>query len=242
MGSEGRSKRTPAGAEADRDERVRALQEEGVEIDLPSSVLIDEDVIVESGCRIRPYTILEGRTVLRQDAVVGPFSRLVDVVVGAGAEIRDHCLLTECRVDEGAVVGPFAHVRPESHIGARARVGNFVELKKASLGDEAKASHLAYLGDTTVGAGANVGAGAITCNYDGQNKHETQIGPGAFVGSNACLVAPVTVGDGAYVAAGSTVTEDVPAGALAVGRARQVTRPDWVKRRRKGGETPETKA
>ena len=144
----------------------------------------------------------------------------------------DHCLLTECVLEAGAQVGPFAHVRPESRIGAGARVGNFVELKKTHLGEGAKASHLSYLGDAEVGPGTNIGAGTITCNYDGQSKHVTRIGPRAFVGSDVTLVAPVTVGEGAFVAAGSTITEDVPADALALGRARQVVKPGWARERR----------
>jgi bifunctional UDP-N-acetylglucosamine pyrophosphorylase/glucosamine-1-phosphate N-acetyltransferase len=133
-----------------------------------------------------------------------------------------------------ATVGPFAHVRPESRIGARAKVGNFVELKKTHLGDGSKAPHLSYIGDATVGPGANIGAGTITCNYDGTHKHPTRIEAGAFIGSNSTLVAPVTVGEGAYVGAGSAVTEDVPAGALALGRARQVMKAGWATARRAG--------
>lgn len=228
------SNKAPDAAESARRRRVEGLQESGVHIEDPASIHVGEDVVLEPGARVRPFTILEGRTVVRREAVVGPFVRLNDVEVGRGAEIRDHSLLTACQVGEGAVVGPFAHVRPDSRIGARARVGNFVELKKATLGDHAKASHLAYLGDASVGDEANIGAGTITCNYDGQNKHVTRIGAGTFIGSNSCLVAPVTVGDGAYVAAGSTVTEDVPADALALGRARQVTKPQWAKHRREG--------
>ena len=159
---------------------------------------------------------------------MGPFVRLVDVEVGTGAQILDHCLLRECVVEAGASVGPFAHLRPESRVGARAKVGNFVELKKTHLGEGSKAPHLTYLGDATVGAGVNIGAGTITCNYDGAQKHPTRIEAGAFVGSDTTLVAPVTVGEGAYVAAGSTITEDVPKDALALGRARQVTKPGWA--------------
>ena len=167
-----------------------------------------------------------------QGAEIGPFVRLVDVEVGPGVRILDHCLLIGSAVEEGATVGPFSHVRPESRIGAGARVGNFVELKKTHLGAGSKAPHLSYLGDASVGPDANVGAGTITCNYDGISKHATRIEAGSFVGSNAILVAPVTVGEGAYVAAGSTITRDVPPDALAVGRARQVTRPGWAARRR----------
>jgi bifunctional UDP-N-acetylglucosamine pyrophosphorylase/glucosamine-1-phosphate N-acetyltransferase len=181
---------------------------------------------------LRPFTILEGRTVVRAGAVVGPFVRLVDVEVGTGAQILDHCLLRESVVEAGASVGPFAHLRPQSRVGERAKVGNFVELKKTHLGEGSKAQHLSYLGDATVGPGVNIGAGTITCNYDGVRKSPTRIEAGAFVGSDTTLVAPVTVGEGAYVAAGSTITEDVPKDALALGRARQVTKPGWAAKRR----------
>jgi bifunctional UDP-N-acetylglucosamine pyrophosphorylase/glucosamine-1-phosphate N-acetyltransferase len=164
--------------------------------------------------------------------VVGPFVRLVDVEVGPGAQILDHCLLRESVVEAGASVGPFAHFRPESRVGEGAKVGNFVELKKTRLGRGSKAQHLSYLGDATIGEGVNIGAGTITCNYDGISKSPTRIEDGAFVGSDTTLIAPVTVGAGAYVAAGSTITADVPQDALALGRARQVTKPGWAARRR----------
>ena len=216
----------------ERQRRVRAIVDAGVVVDDPATTHLGGDVIVESGARLRPFTMLEGRTVVREGAVVGPFVRLVDVEVGTGAEILDHCLLRECVIEERATIGPFAHVRPQSRVGAGARVGNFVELKKADLGADSRASHLSYLGDVSVGPGSNVGAGTITCNYDGHDKHRTRIEAGAFVGSNSTLVAPLTVGEGAYVAAGSTVTEDVPGDALALGRERQVTKPGWATRRR----------
>jgi bifunctional UDP-N-acetylglucosamine pyrophosphorylase/glucosamine-1-phosphate N-acetyltransferase len=162
--------------------------------------------------------------------------RLVDVEVGPGAQVLDHCLLRQCVVGPGAAVGPFAHVRPESRIGARAKVGNFVELKKTDLGEGSKAPHLSYLGDAKVGPGVNIGAGTITCNYDGFAKYPTRIEAGAFVGSDTTLVAPVTVGEGAYVAAGSAITEDVPAGALALGRSRQHVKPGWAEERRRRRE------
>ena len=215
-----------------RQRRVQGLLDAGVVVDDPWSTHLGGEVEVEPGVRLRPFTILEGRTVIRAGAVVGPFVRLVDVEVGPEAEILDHCLLRECLVEARARVGPFTHVRPQSRIGAGARVGNFVELKKAELGTGASAAHLAYLGDVFVGPRANIGAGTITCNYDGQTKHPTRIEANAFVGSNTTLVAPVTVGDGAYVAAGSTVTEDVPGDALALARERQVTKPGWAARRR----------
>jgi bifunctional UDP-N-acetylglucosamine pyrophosphorylase/glucosamine-1-phosphate N-acetyltransferase len=219
-----------------RERRCRALMDAGVGIEDPETTFVGLEVEVEADALLRPFTLLEGRTRVAAGAVVGPFARLVDSVVGPGAQILDHCLLRECIVEEGASVGPFAHVRPESRIGVRAKVGNFVELKKTRLGDGAKAPHLSYIGDATVGPGANIGAGTITCNYDGVHKHPTVIGAGAFVGSDTTLVAPVTVGEGAYIAAGSAITEDVPAGALAVGRARQVIKAGWAEARRKKAE------
>jgi bifunctional UDP-N-acetylglucosamine pyrophosphorylase/glucosamine-1-phosphate N-acetyltransferase len=146
--------------------------------------------------------------------------------------IRQSCVLAESSIAAGAKIGPFAHLRPGSEIGEDAHVGNFVETKKARLGKGAKANHLAYLGDSDVGEGTNIGAGVITCNYDGVNKHKTTIGKGCFVGSDSTLVAPVTLEDGSYVGAGSCITRDVPAGALAIGRARQVTREGWAEARR----------
>jgi bifunctional UDP-N-acetylglucosamine pyrophosphorylase/glucosamine-1-phosphate N-acetyltransferase len=211
-----------------RQRRTEALMAAGASIEDPASTFIGLDAVVEADAVIRPFTFLEGKTVVRAGAVVGPFARLQDAEVGPGAQVLDHCLLRECVVGEGATVGPFAHIRPQSRIGARAKVGNFVELKKTDLGEGSKAPHLSYIGDATVGPGVNIGAGTITCNYDGTHKHPTHIEAGAFVGSNTTLVAPVTVGEGAYVAAGSAITEDVPARALALGRARQVVKPGWA--------------
>jgi bifunctional UDP-N-acetylglucosamine pyrophosphorylase/glucosamine-1-phosphate N-acetyltransferase len=142
--------------------------------------------------------------------------------------VRNGCILDTAEVADNAILGPYAHLRPESRIGEGAHVGNFVETKKATLGKGSKANHLNYLGDTVIGEGVNIGAGAITCNYDGANKHLTTIGDGAFIGSDSTLVAPINIGAGAYIAAGSSITEDVPEGALALGRARQVTKPDWA--------------
>jgi bifunctional UDP-N-acetylglucosamine pyrophosphorylase/glucosamine-1-phosphate N-acetyltransferase len=175
--------------------------------------------------------ILEGRTVVRGGATVGPFVRLVDVEVGPGAIVLDHCLLRDCVLEADSSVGPFTHIRPETRVAARAKVGNFVELKKTVVGEGSKAQHLSYLGDTVVGKDVNIGAGTITCNYDGAKKHKTVIGDGSFVGSDTTLVAPITLGEDSYVAAGSTLTEDVPAGGLALARSRQVVKPEWAKKR-----------
>ena len=212
--------------------RLRELMLAGVAVEDPASTSVSLHAVVEPGARIRPFTFLEGRTRVGRGAVVGPFVRLENSAVGEDARVHDHCLLRDAVVEAGATIGPFAHLRPETHVGKRAKVGNFVELKKAELGEGAKAPHLSYLGDATIGPGANVGAGTITCNYDGVAKHRTAIGAQAFIGSDSTLVAPVRVGDGAYVAAGSTITEDVPEDALALGRARQVVKPGWAKARR----------
>jgi bifunctional UDP-N-acetylglucosamine pyrophosphorylase/glucosamine-1-phosphate N-acetyltransferase len=216
--------------------RAAAWMEAGVAIEDPDTTHIGLDVALEADAVVRPFTILEGFTTVRAGATVGPYVRLVDVEVGPGAQVLDHCLLRQCVVGPGAAVGPFAHVRPESRIGARAKVGNFVELKKTDLGEGSKAPHLSYLGDAKVGPGVNIGAGTITCNYDGFAKYPTRIEAGAFVGSDTTLVAPVTVGEGAYVAAGSAITEDVPAGALALGRSRQHVKPGWAEERRRRRE------
>jgi len=214
-----------------REARVASLMAEGVVFEDPQTTHVGLDVTAEPDAVIRPFTILEGRTHVAAGAVVGPYARLVDMRIGPGAQVLDHCFLRESVVEAGAVVGPFAHLRPASHVGARAKVGNFVELKNTRLGEGSKAPHLSYLGDSTIGPKVNVGAGTITCNYDGHTKSPTHIEEGAFVGSNATLVAPVTVGAGAYVGAGSVITEDVPAGALALGRGRQVVKPGWAEER-----------
>jgi bifunctional UDP-N-acetylglucosamine pyrophosphorylase/glucosamine-1-phosphate N-acetyltransferase len=213
-------------------EALAALAASGVTIEDPATTHVGLEVRVEPGAVLRPFTMLEGRTLVRAGARVGPFVRLVDMEIGPGAEVLDHCLLREGVVEEKASVGPFAQMRPGSRVGREAKVGNFVELKKTHLGDGSKAQHLSYLGDATIGPGVNIGAGTITCNYDGVRKSPTTIGAGAFVGSDSTLVAPVEIGEGSYVAAGSTITESVPKDALALGRARQVTKPGWAAKRR----------
>jgi bifunctional UDP-N-acetylglucosamine pyrophosphorylase/glucosamine-1-phosphate N-acetyltransferase len=214
-----------------RDRILATLMQSGARIEDPATTHVGQDVIVEHDAVVRPFTILEGKTVVRTGASVGPFARVLDSEIGPGAQILDHCFLNGCMVEAGASVGPFAHLRPETRVGRAARVGNFVELKKTILGEGSKAPHLSYLGDATIGPSVNVGAGTITCNYDGKTKHPTRIEGGAFIGSNSTLVAPVTVGEGAYVGAGSVVTADVPANALALGRSRQVVKEGWARRR-----------
>jgi bifunctional UDP-N-acetylglucosamine pyrophosphorylase/glucosamine-1-phosphate N-acetyltransferase len=180
---------------------------------------------------IEPYVQLLGATKIGVECRVRSYAVVQNSVLGDGVLVRNGCVLDGAEVADGAVLGPYAHLRPESRIGEGAHVGNFVETKKMRLGKGSKANHLNYLGDAEIGAGVNIGAGAITCNYDGVAKHLTKIGDGAFVGSDATLVAPVTVGAGAYVAAGSSITEDVPAGALALGRARQVVKEGWAEKK-----------
>jgi bifunctional UDP-N-acetylglucosamine pyrophosphorylase/glucosamine-1-phosphate N-acetyltransferase len=229
-----------AAARVLRRRRNEGLMAAGASLEDPETIHIGLDAIVEADAVIRAFTILEGKTSVAAGARIGPYARLVDARVGPGAQVLDHCVLRECVVEAGASVGPFAHIRPESRIGPRAKVGNFVELKKTDLGEGSKAPHLSYIGDATVGPAVNIGAGTITCNYDGTAKHPTRIEAGAFIGSDTTLVAPVTVGAGAYVAAGSAITEDVPPGALALGRARQVVKAGWAEARRKAGAASDT--
>ncbi len=213
--------------------KAAELQAAGVTLLDAARTWIDPRARVGRDSVIWPDVAIEGRSVLGEDCVVRSGSRLVDCRLGRGVEIKDHSLLVGSRVGDGASVGPFAHLRPGADLGPQTRVGNFVEIKQARLGRGTKASHLSYLGDARIGPGCNIGAGTITCNYDGVRKHETRLGARVFIGSDTQLVAPVTLGDGAYVAAGSTVTDDVPAGALAVARGRQRNIRGWVARRRR---------
>ena len=193
----------------------------------PTRTWIDPRAKVGRDSILYPDVIIEGPSVLGEDCVVRPGCRIVDSRVGKGVEVKDHSVVLESRVGNGAAVGPFAHLRPGSVLEADSRVGNFVELKKTRLGKGSKASHLTYLGDSEIGSGVNIGAGTITCNYDGANKHRTVIEDDAFIGSDTQLVAPVTVGRGATVGAGSTVTKDAPAESLTVSRSRQTTIEGW---------------
>ncbi len=204
----------------------------GVTIFQPHTVVIDAEVEIGADTVIEPFVQLLGQTRIGPDTTVRSYSVLEDMTVGADVVIRQGCILQQSEIRAGSRIGPYAHMRPESLVEEGVHVGNFVELKKTHMGPGAKANHLAYLGDADIGVGANVGAGTIVCNYDGVDKHRTVIGEGAFIGSDSVLVAPLTVGVGAYVAAASCVTEDVPDGALAVGRARQVNKEGWAAKRR----------
>ncbi len=215
-----------------REATAKRLMAAGVTIFRPDTVTIDAGVEIGPDTILEPFTQLLGVTKVGSNCRIRSYSVLEDCVVGDDVLVRQGCVLTHSTVGDGAQLGPYAHLRPESQIGARAHVGNFVEIKKTVLGEGSKANHLAYLGDAIVGPGSNIGAGVITCNYDGVDKHPTVIGAGVFVGSDSTLVAPLTLQDGSYVAAGSCITEDVPSGALALGRARQVTKPEWANMRR----------
>ncbi|WP_348269065.1 bifunctional UDP-N-acetylglucosamine diphosphorylase/glucosamine-1-phosphate N-acetyltransferase GlmU [Edaphobacter paludis] len=209
-------------------ETAKRLMAQGVTIFRPETCVIDAAVTVGPDTIIEPYVQLLGATTIGTECRVRSYSVIQQSTLGNGVTVRNGCILDSAEVSDGAILGPYAHLRPESRIGENAHVGNFVETKKVTLGKGSKANHLNYLGDAIIGAGVNVGAGAITCNYDGVHKHQTIIGDGAFVGSDSTLVAPVTIGAGAYIAAGSCITEDVPEGALALGRSRQTTKPGWA--------------
>jgi bifunctional UDP-N-acetylglucosamine pyrophosphorylase / glucosamine-1-phosphate N-acetyltransferase len=213
--------------------RLAAFLAAGVTMLDPSTTFIDEGVEIGPGTIIHPGVTLEGRTRIGAGCRIRSWVRITDSTIGCRVHINDSCVIVESVVDDDGRIGPFAHLRPASHMMAGCHVGNFVELKKTTLGEGSKANHLAYLGDATIGAGVNVGAGAITCNYDGVRKHPTTIEDGAFIGSDSQLIAPVTIGAGAYVAAGSTITEDVPAGALGIARGRQQNIPGWVEEKRR---------
>ncbi len=210
----------------------RGWMEAGVTLEDPATTWIEPGVELEPDVTIGPGCRLAGDTRVCRGTRVDTGCVITDSEIGPGCLLKPYCVLTEARLEAGAQVGPFAHLRPGAVMGPGARVGNFVEMKKTVLGRGSKANHLTYLGDTTVGEGANIGAGTITCNYDGQHKHPTRIGDGAFIGSNSSLVAPVTVGDRATVAAGSTITKDVPDGALGVGRGKQRNVEGWARRKR----------
>jgi bifunctional UDP-N-acetylglucosamine pyrophosphorylase/glucosamine-1-phosphate N-acetyltransferase len=204
----------------------------GATLEDPSSTYIDMDVTIGADTIIGPGVLLQGTTTIGDGCRIQAGCRVTNSSVGPRVIMLDHSVVVDSTIGADARIGPFAHLRPDSHVGDAAHVGNFVELKKTSMGKGAKANHLAYLGDATIGAGANIGAGTITCNYDGVAKHPTIIEDGAFIGSDSQLVAPVRIGAGAYVGAGSTVTKDVPADALAVSRTPQVNRPGWAAARR----------
>ena len=213
----------------------------GVTIVDPATTVIDVDVEVGEDAVIAPFTSLHGRTDVGAGATIGPLSTLIDTRVGAEATVV-HSYLDRADVGDRVSVGPFAYLRPGASIAADAHIGTYVELKKSQIGEGAKVPHLTYVGDATVGAGANIGAGTIFANYDGVRKHHTEVGENAFIGSNTVLVAPVTIGDGAYTAAGSAIHEDVTAGDLGIARGRQHSSDGWVLSNRQGTRSAEAAA
>ena len=219
-------------AEAGRYMRRRILRDlmlSGVTVIDPHSVFVDRKVQVGRDTIIYPHTFIEGDSVIGEGCVIGPGARLVNAVVGNGVSIQ-YSVVNGSSMEDGCSIGPFSHLRPGNSLGPQVKIGNFSEIKKSIVGDGSKVSHLSYVGDATIGKNVNIGAGTITCNYDGRNKWPTWIDDGVFIGSNTNLVAPVKIGAGSVTGAGSTITKDVPAGSLAVERSKQTIVPDWNKR------------
>ena len=215
-----------------RQNKTEELMAAGVTIVDPATTYIDPDVEIGADTVIHPGVVIEGQTRIGGACEIQAYVRIRDSEIADRVTINNFCLIVGARVADGVSIGPFAHLRPDTAVGEGAKIGNFVELKKTTLGPGSKASHLSYLGDATIGANVNVGAGTITCNYDGTRKYETVIEDGAFIGSDTQLIAPVRVGKGAYVAAGSSITEDVPAGSLGIARGRQANVEGWVERKK----------
>jgi len=211
-----------------RDRKNDELMASGVTIVDPATTWVQPDVVVGADTILHPDVYLEGKTTIGSGCEIHSGVRIIDSTLGDRVVVNNFCVIRQSRIADAAQIGPFAQLRPDSLVGEGAHVGNFVELKKTTLGKGSKANHLAYLGDATIGEKVNIGAGTITCNYDGVNKNPTIIEDGAFIGSDSQLIAPVRVGKGAYVAAGSSITEDVPAESLAIARGKQVNKPGWI--------------
>jgi bifunctional UDP-N-acetylglucosamine pyrophosphorylase/glucosamine-1-phosphate N-acetyltransferase len=216
-----------------RERKVRELMLAGVTIEKPETVTIDAAVRIGADSIVEPFAQVLGNTTIGEEARIGACAIVQDSTLAAGVEIAPFTHMVGAQIETGAHIGPFARLRNGARIGANARIGNFVELKNTRFGAGSKANHLAYLGDAEIGENANIGAGTITCNYDGASKHPTRIGKEAFVGSNSTLVAPLEIGDGSYIGAGSVITDPVPANALALGRAHQVIKEGWAAKRKK---------
>jgi bifunctional UDP-N-acetylglucosamine pyrophosphorylase / glucosamine-1-phosphate N-acetyltransferase len=216
-----------------REWKRNALMNAGVTIQLPDTVLVDPEVIAGEDTVIEPAVHLLGKTKIGARCTIRTGSVLTDATLGDDVIVEPHCVIANSRLDERVTVGPFARLRADTHLKAGVHIGNFVELKKSTLGEGTKAGHLTYLGDAKIGSKTNIGAGTITCNYDGFHKYPTTIGNHVFIGSDAALVAPVRIGDRAYVAAGSTITDNVPAEALGIARGRQANKPGWAAKKRR---------
>jgi bifunctional UDP-N-acetylglucosamine pyrophosphorylase / glucosamine-1-phosphate N-acetyltransferase len=211
---------------------ARCLMAQGVTIFRPETTVIDSEVEVGPDTTIEPFVQLLGATKIGSDCRIRSYSVIQNTTIGDNVTVRNGCIMDSATIADAAIIGPYSHLRPESRIGEAAHIGNFVETKKITIGKGSKANHLNYLGDAVIGTGVNIGAGAITCNYDGVNKHQTTIGDNVFVGSDSTLVAPVTIESNSYIAAGSAITDDVPSGSLALGRARQVIKAGWVEKKK----------
>jgi bifunctional UDP-N-acetylglucosamine pyrophosphorylase/glucosamine-1-phosphate N-acetyltransferase len=213
--------------------KCEALMADGVTIIDPYSTFIDADVQIGADTIIYPSVQIQGQSVIGDDVTIHSGNRITNSRVGSYTVMLEGCVIVDSALGEHVYIGPYAHLRPGTELGDRVKVGNFVEIKKSTLGEGSKAPHLSYLGDATIGKNVNVGAGVITCNYDGVSKHPTIIEDGAFIGTDSQLIAPVRIGKDAYVGAGSSVTDDVPAESLAIARGRQVIKEGWVKQRKK---------
>jgi bifunctional UDP-N-acetylglucosamine pyrophosphorylase/glucosamine-1-phosphate N-acetyltransferase len=213
-----------------RQEKVMDLMLSGVTIIDPKTAYVDRTVEIGKDTVVHPNCMLQGKTKIGERCVIESNARIVDSLIGDEVLVRTNSVITESKIDDGASIGPFAHLRPLTEIKTKAKIGNFVEVKKSVIGKGTKANHLTYIGDSLVGEEVNVGAGTIVCNYDGFEKHQTIIGDRVFVGSNVELVAPVKVGSRSSIGAGTTVTKDVPEGALAISRVRQKNIKGWSKK------------
>jgi bifunctional UDP-N-acetylglucosamine pyrophosphorylase/glucosamine-1-phosphate N-acetyltransferase len=223
-----------------RQKKNEELMASGVTLVDPAATYIDPDVEIGADTVIHPGVIIEGRTRIGAACEIHAHVTITNCEIGDNVTIKSFSLMTSSRIEAGASIGPFAHLRPETLVCEGAKIGNFVELKKTTLGPHSKANHLSYLGNATIGTKVNVGAGTITCNYDGERKYDTVIEDGAFIGSDSQLIAPVRVGKGAYVAAGSSITQDVPAGALGIARGRQSVVDGWAERRKQDSSNKAT--
>ncbi len=215
--------------------KCEALMSDGVTIVDPDSTFIDADVQIGPDSIVYPSVQIQGQTFIGEDVTIHSFSRISNSKIARGSVVLDGCIIVDSSVGEQVSVGPYSHLRMNASLGDTVKVGNFVEIKKSSLGTGTKAQHLAYLGDATIGKDVNIGAGVITCNYDGSQKHPTIVEDGAFIGTDSQLIAPVRIGKNAYVAAGSSITDDVPPDSLAIARGRQAVKEGWVKQRKKKG-------
>lgn len=217
---------------------LERLMADGVTILDPASTYIEDAVTIGPDTTVYPNVVIEGATSIGSECVIGSGCQISASRLADRVQLKPYCVLVEATIEDEAQLGPFCHLRPLSHVGPKAKIGNFVELKKSRIGRGSKVPHLSYIGDATVGERVNIGAGTITCNYDGVAKHETKIGDGAFIGTNTSLVAPLVIGEGAYVGAGSTITKNVPPDALAVARGQQVVKDGWAARRAKKRAAP----